>query len=224
MTLRTLIDTPPWRVAITDGTGDDLVLAFSSIGHDPDQTPSPEFVSSARAGNRRALFFMDARRSWGLDPVFPEILHTALAAAGPAQRTLAIGSSMGAVCALRAGTHVPLQTILALGPQSHLHDPRWHALTHRLSDPGPPPLPPKVWTILCHALADDRDQALGFPATSGVDHLLFPSLTHARLAPHLKQRGLLKGLIDAALTADRRRTLRILASAGGVRRGKSMGS
>lgn len=223
MTLRPLIDAPPWRVAIADGTGDDLVLAFSSIGHDPDQTPSPEFVASARADNRRALFFMDASRSWGLDPAFPDILHTALAAAGPASRTLAIGSSMGAVCALRAATHVPLKTILALGPQSRLHDPRWQGWTHRLPDPGPPPLTPGLWTLLCHGLADDRDQAKGFPATPGIDHILFPALTHARLAPHLKERGLLKGLIDAALTPDRRRILRILASAGGVRRGKGMG-
>lgn len=223
MTLQTLIDASPWRVAIADGTGDALVLAFSSIGHDAGRMPSPEFVASARAGNRRALFFMDESRSFGLDPGFPVLLHAAREAAGPARQTLAIGSSMGAVCALRAAAHIPLDAIIALGPQSRLHDPRWHRWTARLADLRPPPYTPNAWTILCHGLLDDRDQAMAFPPAPGVDHLLFPALTHARLAPHLRERGLLQGLIDAALATDRRRILRILASAGAVRRGKGMG-
>ena len=223
MTLETLIDAPPWRVAIADGTGDAMVLAFSSIGHDAGRMPSPEFVASARAGNRRALFFMDESRSFGLDPGFPALLQAALRAAGPTRQTLAIGSSMGAACALRAATHIPLDAIIALGPQSRLHDPRWQRWTTRLVDPGPPSFTPNTWTILCHGLVDDRDQAMAFPTAPRVDHLLFPALTHARLAPHLRERGLLQGLIDAALTPDRRRILRILASAGAVRRGKGMG-
>ncbi|MCZ8088736.1 MAG: hypothetical protein O9247_01385 [Rhodobacteraceae bacterium] len=222
MTLTTLIDAPPWRVDMADGAGPDLVLAFASIGHDPTRPPSPEFVASARAQGRRALFLMDASRSWGLDPAFPDILHHALSAAGPAQRHLAIGSSMGAVMALRAAAHVPFDAILAIGPQSHLHDPRWSAWTARLTDPGPPPLTKGPWTVLFHALDDDRDQALGFPQQPGTDHLLFPGLAHSRLGPYLKERGLLAGLIDAALARDRRRLLRIAAAAGGVQRRKGM--
>jgi hypothetical protein len=230
MTLTTLIDAPPWRVDMAPsmgtgtgtGAGPDLILAFASIGHDPTRPPSPEFVASSRAQGRRALFFMDAARSWGLDPAFPAILHRALAAAGPAQRRLAIGSSMGAAMALRAAAHAPLDAILAFGPQSRLHDPRWSSWTARLSDPGPPPLPQGPWTVLFHALDDDRDQALGFPQQPGTDHLLFPGLTHSRLGPYLKERGLLSGLIDAALARDRRRLLRIATAAGGVQRRKRM--
>ncbi|PLL14189.1 hypothetical protein C0V75_01705 [Tabrizicola sp. TH137] len=222
MTLQDVIDAPPWCVALAEETGPDLILAFASIGHDATRPPSPEFVASSRAQGHRALFFMDASRSWGLDPAFPAILHRALAAAGPAQRRLAIGSSMGAAMALRAAAHVPLDAILAFGPQSHLADPRWQHWTARLADPGPPPLTPGPWTILLHALDDDRDQAMGFPQQPGTDHLLFPGLTHSRLGPHLKERGLLTGLIDAALARDRRRLLRLAINAGGVRRDKGM--
>lgn len=224
MTLRPLFDAPPWRVAITDGTGDDLVLSFASIGHDPSRPPSPEFLSSASAGNRRALFLMDESRSWGLDPGFPDMLHSALAAAGPARRILAIGASMGAACALRAAHHIPIRTVLAIGPQSRLDDPRWSRWTARLADPGPPLPPPNTWTILFHGMADDATQAAGFPNAPGTDHLLYPGLTHSRLAPHLKERGALQGLIDAALAENRRRLLRIAASTGAVRRAKGMGS
>lgn len=223
MTLRRLIDAPPWRVDIADGDGDALVLAFASIGHDPSRPPSPEFVASARAGNRRALFLMDASRSWGLDPGFPALLHVALAAAGPATRILAIGSSMGAACALRATHHIPIQTVLAFGPQSRLTDPRWRHWTAGLPDPGPPRPADSSWSVLFHGLADDHDQAMGFPTAPAIDHLLYPGLTHARLAPHLKERGALQGLVDAALAENRRRLLRIAASTGAVRRAKGMG-
>lgn len=222
MTLRLLIDAPPWRVEMAEGDGTDLILAFASIGHDPTRPPSPEFVTSARRANRRALCFTDASRSWGLDPAFPQILRDALAAAAPARRHLAIGSSMGATLALRAAAHVPLDTILAFGPQSRLNDPRWSHWTARLADPGPPPLTPGPWTLLFHALDDDREQAFGFPEAAQTDHLLFPGLTHSRLTPYLKERGLLSGLIDAALTQDRRRLLRIATNAGGVQRRKGM--
>lgn len=222
MTLRSLLHAGHWRVDMADGSGDDLILAFSSIGHDPARPPSPEFVASARDRGRRALFFMDEGRRWGLDPAFPDILHHALAAAGPAGRRLAIGSSMGAAMALRAAAHIPLDAIVAIGPQSRLDDPRWRHWTQDLDDPGPPPLPRGPWIILMHALDDDRDQATGFPQGPGMDHLLFPGLTHSRLGPHLKARGLLSGLIDAALALDRRRLLRMATASGGLRRGKGM--
>lgn len=230
MTLCPLIDAGPWRVDMAEGGADpaatggaaDLILAFSSIGHDSTRPPSPEFVAAARAKGRRALFFMDHGRNWGLDPAFPAILQQAIHAAGPARRRLAIGVSMGAAIALRAAAHIPLDAIIAIGPQSRLDDPRWQHWTARLADPGPPPLTPGPWIILMHGLDDDHDQAMGFPMRPGTDHLLFPGLTHSRLAPHLKERGVMNGLIDAALARDRRRFFRIATASGGIRRGKGM--
>lgn len=223
MILHTVHDSPPWHVALAPGKGDDLVIAFSSIGHDATRPPSPEFVASATSGGRRALFITDANRSWGLDPGFASAVQAGVAAAGPAARCLAIGSSMGAVCALRAALLAPITAILALGPQSTLNDPRWQAWTTHLGTLAPPAFAPDIWHVLFHGLADDSKQAQGFPEAAKVDHILYPGIHHSDLGPHLKSKGALTGLIDAALACDRRRLLRITASTGGVQRRKSMG-
>jgi hypothetical protein len=223
MILHTVHDRPPWHVSFAPGQGDDLVIAFSSIGHDPTRPPSPEFVASATAGGRRALFITDANRSWGTGPGLARAVQAGLAAAGPAARCIAIGSSMGAVCALRAAHLAPMTAVLAFGPQSTLTDPRWQSWTARLGTFAPPAFAPGIWHVLFHGLADDRQQAQGFPETASVDHILYPGIHHSDLGPHLKSKGALTGLIDAALARDRRRLLRIAASTGGVQRRKSMG-
>lgn len=215
MTLRVVHEAGPWRVEMAEGAGDALVLAFASIGHDPARMPSPEFAGVLRG--RRALFVMDAARSWGTGAGFAGALQAGLAAVGPAGRIVALGSSMGAVAALRAAGVVPVDAVLAFGPQSRMDDPRWAALTAGLP---PPPALPACWTVLCHGLADDAGQAEGWEERAGVDHLLFPGITHSGLAAHLKAQGGLQGLIDAACTGDRRRLLRIASQAGAVQRRK----
>ena len=216
--LRTVHAKGPWQVDLAPGGGPDLVIAFASIGHDPARMPSPEFVGSASARGRRALFVMDQSRSWATDPGFVPALKAGLAAAGPAARILCIGSSMGAVAALCAAPVVNACATLAFGPQSDLTDPRWHALTRDL--PRPPLPPPHGWTVLFHGLANDAAQAAGFAQSAGTDHLLFPDLAHSDLTAWLKSRGLLQGLIDSALATDRRRLLRIAAGAGAFQRRK----
>lgn len=82
--------------------------------------------------------------------------------------------------------------------------------------PLPPPGGAQAW--LFHGARDDLPQALRFPLQPGTEQILFPDLDHAGLVPHLKARGALAGLLEAALAGDRRRLLRIAASAGGKRR------
>ncbi len=218
MTLRVVHEAGPWRIEMAEGAGDTLVLAFASIGHDLTRMPSPEFVGVATAGGRRALFVMDQARSWGTGAGFAKVLRAGLTAAGPAGRIVALGSSMGAVAALRAAGVVTVDAVLGLGPQSRLDDPRWQALTAGL--PAEPPALPDGWTVLCHGLTDDAAQAAGWPECGAVDHLLFPGLGHSDLALHLKARGGLQGLVDALCAGDRRRLLRIAAQAGAVQRRK----
>lgn len=222
--LETLIDLPPYRILHHPGTSPNLVIAFASIGHDPARAPSPEFVRAATAQNRPALFVLDQSRSWTTAPGFPEVLTKAMAtlhARQPILKTLAIGTSMGAFAALRAGEILPLSAILAISPQ---HQPaartetRWRDHTATLPEALTAPLPQGPHITLLHGLQDDSAQATGFPQAKGVDHILFPHQTHSTLAPHLKARGVVAGLIDAALLQDRRRLLRILHSAGGLRR------
>ncbi len=220
-------NSPPWAVDFLDGAGDDLVIAFSSIGHDPSRAPSPEFVATATANRtRRALFVMDAARSWANDQGFEQALITSLETISrrrPVARTITIGLSMGAFSALVAAQFVPVDVVLSFGPQWSVApgvvpgEARWSHWTDRL-----PPirwhtalLPQKGHAYLFHGAQDDLPQALPFPQQPGTDHILFPDLGHSDLVPHLMARGVLGGLLDAALTDDRRRLLRIAASAGG---------
>ncbi len=222
--LEPLIDRPPYRIDLIPGTSADLVLSFASIGHDATRPPSPEFIRSASVDNRPALFILDASRSWATAPGFAEVLTDAvdlLRARQPIERTLAIGSSMGAFMALRAGEVQPLTAILAISPQHRPAAPsetRWREWTAALPESLTAPLPQGPQITLLHGMRDDREQALAFPQRPGVDHILFPDQTHSALAAHLKARGVTLGLIEAALSQDRRRLLRILRSAGGERR------
>lgn len=226
----------------------DLVISFSSVGHDASRAPSPEFVATASgrgtAQPRRALFVMDESRSWASDAAFAQALRDAvanLAQRAPIGRIGAIGLSMGGFAALVAAQVLPLDVVLAFGPQSAptmAGETRWTEWTARLSRetaanvsppsfqekgarahlPRTPPPAKAGWTCLFHGLADDRAQAMGFAPTPGTDHLLFPGLSHADLVPHLKAKGVLAGLMEAAMAGDRRRLLRIASGAGGTRR------
>lgn len=222
---RRLVTRGPFAVELIDGEGPDLVIAFASIGHDPARRPAPEFVATATgrgtpAHPRRALFVTDDSRSWASDPAFGPTLTEAVGRlARPVARLATLGLSMGAVMALRAAEHLPVDVTLAFGPQSRLHDdPRWHGVTAQLPELAPPGAAAR-WTVLCHGLADDAGQAAGFPPAPGTDRLGFPGQGHSDLVPHLKSRGALAGLMQAALAGDRRRLLRIASSAGATRQG-----
>lgn len=222
-----LWDAPPWSVDFLGGPGDDLVISFSSVGHDPNRPASPEFVATATAnGTRRALFVSDASRSWANDPGFEQALISTLETVlsrRPIARIACIGLSMGAFSALAATQVLPVDVVLAFGPQWSVTpgvvpgEIRWARWTSTL----PPirwhtaPLPARGHAYLFHGGRDDLPQALSFPRPPGADHILFPDLGHSDLVPHLKARGALAGLLNSALDNDRRCLLRIAASAGG---------
>lgn len=225
--LERLWSTPPLLIDLRDGVGSDLIIAFASVGHDPARAPSPEFVN-ATAG-RRALFVQDASRSWANDPGFAPALQAAFAtvtARAPVRRVLAMGLSMGGFCALVAAQILPVDVVLAFGPQWSVvpgvvpGEDRWTRWTTGLEITRWPvaPLPARGWACLFHGGRDDLPHALRFALQPGTDQLIFPDLGHSDLMAHLKAKGGLTGLIDAALAGDRRRLLRIATSAGGIRR------
>lgn len=224
----TLAESGPYRVAHLAGAADTLVIAFASIGHDPSRPPSPEFVASATAGGRPAFFVTDAARSWtnaaGICDVLAKSVET-LRGRQSIRRIVTVGQSMGGFAALVAADLLPVDAVLAFGPQSRIDDPddaRWRDWTasilpmHRAA----PPVPDGPWICLFHGLQDDQTQALRFPQRKGLDHVLFADQTHSGLTHHLKTRGVLQGLVDAAAQGDRRRLVRIATGAGGVLRSK----
>jgi hypothetical protein len=217
----------PFAVDYAPGAGGPLVMVFSSIGHDPDRMPEPEFRQMATRGGRGALFIRDESRSWANAPEFDSVVQSALYHARARQsvtRIVALGVSMGAFSALAAADVLPIDAVLAIGPQfsidpAVIDEPRWHDHAQRIGIFCRPvcPLPARPWICLMHGLADDAVQAMSFPHRRGVDHILFDGITHGRLALHLKQTGL-QGIVDALVAGDRRRLLRITAAAGGRRR------
>lgn len=225
MTPEPLVERGPLRILFLPGPAEVLVMSFASVGHDPLRPPSPEFIGTATDGGRPALFICDESRSWGQAEGFLPALEAAIAAVRARQHItgiVALGHSMGASMALRAAAHLPVDAALAFGPQSFLGpaEGRWQDWSARLPRPLEPPAPPREGQhlVLMHGLADDRAQAAGFAPAAGLDHLLFDGLTHSALCPHLRQRGALKGLLASLIAGDRRRLLRIAASAGGQRR------
>lgn len=215
------LDLPaPFAAGLVGGTGDCLVIAFSSIGHDPTRMPAPEFMRMATGQGRPALFFRDQSRSWASKAGWAEALQHAVSEAKAGhdiRRVVTLGTSMGAVSALRAAEILPVDAVLALGPQHDLaREPRWAEWTQSLTIP-PTPLPEGPWIVLAHGMVDDADQALRFPARKGVDHLLFDGISHSGLGAHLKAHGL-QGMVDALATGDRRRLLRLMQAVGGLRR------
>lgn len=233
-----LWDRPPFAVDFLAGGGGDLVIAFASVGHDPSRPPAPEFVATASgrgttAHPRRALFVLDAGRGWASDPGFAPALLGAVErvrARAPITRIACIGLSMGGFAALAAMQVLPVDVALAFGPQHRVlgrMPDRWSRWTDRIGTtpfpvaplPRPPqPGPGQGWAVVCHGLEDDAEEAKGFAVQPGTDHLLFKGQSHSGLVPHLKARGVLAGLMAAALAGDRRRLLRIAGSAGGLRR------
>lgn len=228
MRLEPLEAPAPFAVNYAPGQGaGPLVIAFSSIGHDPARMPEPEFLRSATHGGRAALFIRDQSRSWANAPGFAPMLQQALAAArarAPVTRIVTLGLSMGGFCALAAASILPVDAVLAIGPQfsvdpSTTDDPRWRDWTARIGRFAFPtcPTPEDPWLCLFHGMSDDAAQAMAFPARKGLDHFLFDGLSHSELGPHLKQTGL-QGLVDALVAGDRRRLIRIASAAGGRRR------
>lgn len=229
MALQELLEIGPYSALYLPAKGPDLAISFASIGHDASRAPSPEFIATASArgtgsSGRAALFIQDRSRSWANDPHFEAILHEALARIPLAENMVALGMSMGGFSALVAAQFLPLQAVLAFVPQYSI-DPAVVAETRWQEwRPTPPlrwphcPLPQgDCHATLLHAGQDDGAHIAAFAPYRGGDHILFDSLAHSDLVPHLKSRGLLAGLLQAAFQKDRRRLLRIISSAGGKR-------
>lgn len=234
MDFKRILTNGPITIDYLDGAGDDLVISFASIGHDATRAPSPEFVATAigkgsSAFPRKALFVSDAARSWANAPQLAPALQKAVAQIAPQGRIAAIGLSMGGFAALAAAQTIRLDAVLAFGPQYALtpdlmpDETRWRPWSAQLRPALYPtcPLPaPPCWSVICHGLIDDREQALAFTPAPSVDHVLFPERDHGDLVAHLKQRGVLAGLMEAMMAPDRVRLLRIASSAGGKLRHK----
>jgi pimeloyl-ACP methyl ester carboxylesterase len=210
-----IVDDAVLRIAAAQGNTDVAIVSFSGIEHEFGGVPREEFVDTL-AGNRHAHFFVvDKQRSW-YNATAPAILSTLGPRLRDFHKVVTIGNSMGGFGAIYFASRLPnCQTAIAFVPQFSV-DPeivpgetRWKEHRARLS----------AWPVR-HAMveangeaafniffggSDSHDQAhlalFKSHATLGMSIFSLPDADHG-VAKYLRQRNLLRPLLDAVILRD----------------------
>jgi pimeloyl-ACP methyl ester carboxylesterase len=217
------------RIDHAPGQGTDLVISFASIGKRRGEMPPNEFVGTATGtAGRPALFVSDIQRRWANTGAFGDALSAALSQVRSRQhieRITTLGLSMGGFCAIAAARVIPVDCAIAISAQFSIareivpEERRWGFWTRRIRRFEVPSVTealdhlPHLYAL--HGMIDDLPQAERFPIRRGVDHFLFPEMTHSALGAHLKSVGVLAALVDAAVAGDRQTVARQIRRAGG---------
>ncbi len=226
--LHDLVDQPPIRIRYSPGTGEDLVISFSSIGRRRAEMPPDEFLGTVLSNtSRHALFISDLSRSWLNNKEFRKKLEstvqTVIRETG-ATRVTTLGLSLGAFSALAASSLFPVHAALAISPQFSMMpgaikgERRWHywrkqikAFEVETAEVAPPP----AQSFLFHGMIDDQAHMQAFTQREGLDQFAFPGQSHSSLGRHLRDAAVLPGLLSAAIAHDRRGVARLAKSCGG---------
>jgi pimeloyl-ACP methyl ester carboxylesterase len=210
-----IVDDPVLRIAIARGDTDVAVVSFSGIEHELGQVPREEFVNTL-AGNRHSHFFVvDKQRSW-YNATAPAILSTLVPRLRDFRRVVTIGNSMGGFGAIYFASRLPnCRTAIAFVPQFSA-DPeivpgetRWKEHRARLSAwPVRHAMVDANGEVAFHTFfgsSDTRDQAhlalFKTHATMGTSIFSLPDAAHG-VAKYLRQRNLLRPVLDAAILKD----------------------
>ena len=216
------------RLRYAPGTGEDLVISFSSIGRKRDEMPPDEFRGTILSDpTRHGLFVSDIRRSWLNDPHLCDVLAAAVEGIrqnSSVTRVSTIGLSMGGFSALAASALFPVHAALAISPQFSMvpgkipGETRWRywrkqikAFRFETAEVAPPP----AWALTLHGLLDDHCHMAAFTPRRGLDQFGFPDQTHSGLGGYLRNRDALASLLTAAIAHDRRQFARLIKAAGG---------
>ncbi len=230
--LHALVDDGSIRLRYAVGTGDTLIVSFSSIGRRRAELPPDEFLGSIlRTPKWHGLFVSDVNRSWMGDAALCDTLSETLAILRKDHaitRVITIGLSMGAFSALVASALFPVDAAVAISPQFSMmpkHIPgetRWRYWRKRLA-------PPRFETAevasaatrsyAFHGLQDDLKHMQAFTPRQGLDQFAFADQSHSSLGRHLRDQGALTAMIQAAAEGDRRAMARLVKSCGGGWRG-----
>lgn len=216
------------RLRYAPGTGEDLVISFSSIGRKRGEMPPDEFRGTVLSDpTRHALFVSDIRRSWLNDAHLCDALAGAVEGIrqnSAIKRVSTIGLSMGGFSALAASALFPVHAALAISPQFSMvpgkipGETRWRywrkqIKVFRFETAEVTPAP--GWALTLHGLLDDRSHMAAFSPRRGLDQFGFPDETHSGLGGYLRDRNMLAGLLAAAIAHDRRQFARLIKSSGG---------
>jgi pimeloyl-ACP methyl ester carboxylesterase len=201
------------------GPSDTLVVCFSGIGTDPEQSPPYEFARSAtQTGQHNTLFIADPNRIWLngaglLEEICAEVEQ--MRAETGATRVVAAGHSMGGCSALTLPGFVKVDTVLAFAPQMSVHpeivpdETRWMMYRDRIQDYRIRSIEDHLASatryIVLHGRhgreAPQRDR---FPRRDNLRHFILPH-THHNVPQRLKKEGVLDTGFDQAISHHPRR-------------------
>ena len=216
------------RITRTDGESTRLVVSFSGIGADESPCQLEEFIVTATdAGRDHAIYVMDKRRSWMNAPgLLERIVAVIEAEAARIQATeiCAIGNSMGGFMALLTPWFTHIDRAVAFSPQYSV-DPRlnpdewrWQTYIERIEAFLHPTLEGRFtdrtqYTVIHGGHHRERPQVTAFPRHDAIAHFIRPGLAHG-VAQFLKQQGVQRPLVKAALDGRRRKVRLIMRDAG----------
>jgi pimeloyl-ACP methyl ester carboxylesterase len=231
--LEKVVDAPPLVMRYAPGTGDELVLAFSGVGHAPSPSVEPEieFYRIARGnGARHALFITDQSRSWLNAPGMAEQIAAGvrgvMARAGLGRLT-ALGNSMGGTMALLMARFLPIQSTLAIVPQYSVdlglmpQEPNYMRMRRRIATfrfPAVDALPKTGKFFVLHGTQkSELAHATRFPMADNLHHFIFPGQDH-NLSANLKAMGHAEPLVNAALAGSVAEFTQTVTAIGAVAR------
>ena len=227
-----LHDAHPLRIEAARGLTRSLMVSFTSVGNHRLKWPPKEFVKMAsQEGKNHVITVTDISRSWmngtGVAARIKTVISDYILANG-ITKVMAIGSSMGAYCALIFGQMIPLTRIIAFAPQYSVHpdilpeETRWNWFRKDIADwPHPaldtlPQAPAKIFMF--HGDSEDEQRhwrRIG--RADNLTHYIFKDQYHDCVA-RLKEASALHKLVRAAIHDNPWRVNKLVGWCGGVTR------
>lgn len=209
----TLHDVHPLRIEASAGTSHRLLVSFASVGTQRDQLPEKEFVGSiSQDGRNHIITVSDISRSWmNADGMAAKVLEVIddYAITHQIRQIMAIGTSMGAYCALVLGKLMPLDRIIAFTPQYSVHpdimpeEDRWMWFRKQITEWHYPALDtlPDGDTVIYMFHGDSAQEQMHwtrFPEPKNLKHFIVKDADH-NFIRRFKKRGLLGRMVVAAI-------------------------
>lgn len=225
-----LFEKGPLRIRYLEGEGSDLVVSFSGVGTQRSEEPPPEFPGIASADRQNhVLFVSDVSRSWlNGDGMADQIVLCIRATADHinADRVIALGNSMGGTMALHVSRLFDFDRVIAFTPQYSVlanevpEEDRWVYFRKQIqSYPFPRVEDLRTDTTKYYIFhGDERRElahALRFPKAPGISHYIMPNTDH-KVAATLRDRGVLRPLVQHVINGQSMRLRRQIADIGAI--------
>ena len=209
----TLHDAPPLKIEASPGTSRRLMVSFASVGKRRDALPEKEFVGSiSQDGRNHIITISDSSRSWmnadGMASKVRDVISDYVLG-HHIRQIVAIGTSMGAYCALVLGKLMPLDRIIAFTPQYSVHpeimpdEDRWMWFRKQITNWRYPTLDtlPGGDTVIYMFHGDSPAEQMHwtrFPEADNLKHYILKETDHNFIG-RFKKRGVLAKMVVAAI-------------------------